>query len=239
MIFLTSYKAGEQWLRERIEQSSSIVDHADGSQAPGVIQLIRNPISILVDAHAEILSGESAELLGLSEAVLARFQNLSLNESYRQVLAALSGRKNWLLQDCDEQTRRRFRFPSLQIGTLQNRLLIRVEDFVAFPIATIHRIENHIGTPLGAEIQRAFVGCSTLRQRKSSVRRHCFSGQSQMVLAPSIARPEKLDLFSWADHLPGLIAHEVCHSQLRMLAQNYPEIVNVFSDLLAPLRTAA
>ena len=218
LTLLTHRLAGRSWLRQRLAVASgnlvdqgrgglAVADYADAEHCDAAtsVLVVRNPLSMLLEASTEYRTG-AAE--GHPDSVAAE-------------LTAL-----WRSFTTDRGPGAQLRLPDFaSLAAEEPPLVVRIEDFVAFPAATLRRIGEYIDRPPSRDLLHAFL------RADRPTRHHA---------PPAILPASRIfDLFSWVDEIPSAVAAEIYGDCRPFLDDYYPELAAVLREVECPVQRQA
>lgn len=219
LTLLTHRLAGRSWLRQRLAAASgnlvdqgrgglAVADYADADRCDAAtsVLVVRNPLSMLLEASVEFRS----ELAAGRHPDAAAAELIALWRSF-----TTGGTAGVELRLPD--------FASLAAD--EPPLVVRIEDFVAFPAATLRRIGEYIDRPPSRDLLHAFL-------RADRPTRH----HAQPAILPAT---RIFDLFSWVDEIPSVVAAEVYNGSRRFLDNYYPEVAAMLCEVDSPVQRQA
>lgn len=253
MQFLTYPHAGERWLESRLSRyaaasatrelaqsleislinDASCADKGLGAGERPTIRIVRNPLSVL----ASFCNAE------LCHAPLETSRKEFFEQNIGAWLNSKSPCSTELLQ-CRKGLEAMIA-ASMRENAADHQIHIRIEDFASFPSATLRRICVFFEMNCPIELIRSFVNADKPERRKSRFARSFDQRSDVVVPLAAASQPtqhvqiqEKLDLFSWVDHVPGALAQAVIGQYESFFAAYYPEVHGLFSAN-EPARRAA
>jgi hypothetical protein len=199
------------------------LEEASTTLARPTIHVVRNPLAVLMNCWATSLRNVSLE------ARRTEFMDESV-AGWLDPKAPCSAELTKCRSDVESMI-------AAAMSDSSDQIHIRIEDFAAFPGATLRRICDFFETNCPIELIRCFVNAGKPERRKSRFSRAPHQNSEAVVplaASPQLAAPtqpqDNLDLFSWVDHVPSVLAQTLVARHEPFFANYYPEVYGLFSS---------
>lgn len=256
MQFLTYPYAGDAWLesrlnrylatmmsqesdspRESLEISLVNCDTVVAKKNPPTdlptIHIVRNPLAVLMsfcDTKHRLTAGETPHKDFVHQSFSAWLNSKApSNKELAQCRRSADKMISVAMKDKDRD----------------GQIHVRIEDFAAFPGATLRRICKFFEANCPIELIRCFVNADKPVRRKSRFARSFYDSPDMVVPLAAAAQEaqssqnhDKMDLFSWVDHVPSAIAGAFVARHEEFFDSYYPEVYGLFAGSESSRRAA-